>query len=105
MTKSKTGTHKRPVNVPVHHFFDKKSQFQSQSARTNKWETVEYVSKGWLSIKWGKFKSWFGGWFKTKSITTLDLREDSPRGAGAAWLRQTFSPKLKMVSTRDGRPV
>lgn len=30
---------------------------------------------------------------------------DGPRGAGAWWLRRVFSQDLKMVSTRDGKPV
>ncbi len=39
----------------------------------------------------------------TPKISALDLTKS--RGAGALWLRQTFSENLKMISTRDGRPV
>ncbi len=107
MTKSQTGTVKRPMNVPVHHFFDKKSQIQSQNFRTRKWETVDYVSVGWIRRVWGRFTGWLGGWFGYGGdcIDALDLREKNPRGHGAAWLRQTFSQNLKMISTRDGKPV
>jgi len=106
MTKSQIGTHKRPTNVRVNRLFDHKQQIQSRtSANRSGWETIEYVRKGWISIQWGKVKSWFGGLFKSTTIEALDLREKHPRGHGAKWLRQTFHQNLKMVSTRDGRPV
>ena len=41
--------------------------------------------------------------FDSKRVATLDLT--SSRGAGALWLRQTFGHQLKMISTRDGKPV
>ncbi len=107
MTKSQTGTVKRPMNVPVHHFFDKKSQIQSRT-RANKggWETIDYVSVGWFGRKLRQFRSWFGRWFGgSGAMDALDLREKNPRGHGAAWLRQTFGQNLKMISTRDGKSV
>ena len=105
MTKSKMGTHKRPINVPVTPMFDKKRQIQSKNIRTRKWEAIEYTRVGWITTKWRKVTRWFNRFFSIRAIRNLDLTDKTGRADGAKWLRGVFHQNLKMTSTRDGKPV
>jgi len=97
---------RRQVNRRLSQNFDKKQQLKVRGFdRHIDREPIVRLSK--TRIRWNRIKKWFSNlrWFRTSSIDELDLRSNSPRGAGAAWLRANFHQNLKMISTRDGRPV
>ena len=97
---------RRQTNRRLDRGFDKKQQLKVRGFNRHiDREPIVRLSKP--QIIWNRIIRWFRGWglFSSTTIGELDLRSDSPRGAGAFWLRQNFHQNLRMRSTRDGRPV
>ncbi len=107
MTKSSMGAAKmRRTNIRIQHqeHHIRETQARSYSAAARRTAPNSRVN---IFVRfYRRLSRWFGGLFSGPdftSIATLDLTSD--RAAGVVWLRQTFSKNLKMISTRDGKPV
>jgi hypothetical protein len=92
--------HKTPL-------FDRKVKFETKDRWGNK-QQKEYVRQGRINNVIRRIGLYLSGLFKpSKKIQALDLRSDPSRGHGAEYLRSLWPAlrNMKMVSTRDGRPV
>lgn len=124
MTKSKmTSVRRRRTNQRIQRQYDREKQarvrqYQERSFKARTTAGIAGLAwSGWFRKTIRRVTNFFNRMFSPGgALQRLDLRHSdaerfgpfnpaSRRNAGAEYLRHMFGGNLKMVSTRDGRPV